>query len=257
MKRWGWAALVAVTCWVGCGEGGSLPTEDTREQPAKTNPDGTVDLPDIPATPEPEPGEGKPEPPPSLWPLTKGSTWTYRITDPKQGTFEKRVEVLGEQTVPETTMTATAVRSSQPFLNRTELSWQIDLNGVVVRLREEDHEANKLAQVMTWSPATVKALAREQPAGWSFESRITELTRYPSGTKESESKEKVYVWTVEAVNETVTTAAGTFPNAIRLKRTRADKESKDRTYWLVPGIGKVKEDGERLEELESYDVKKP
>jgi hypothetical protein len=254
MKRWGWAALVAVMCGVGCGEGGSLPT-DKQEQPATTNPDGTVDLPDIPVTPDPGGGETKPAP--SLWPLTKGSSWTYRITDPTHGTFEKRVEVLGEQSVPETSMTATAVRSTQPFLEREELSWQVDLNGVVVRLREEDHEAGTLARVMTWSPATVKALSREQPAAWTFESKITEMTRYPSGAKESETKEKVYVWTVEAVNETVTTSAGTFPNAIRLKRTRSDKESRDRTYWLVPGIGKVKEDGERLEELISYDVKKP
>jgi hypothetical protein len=39
-------------------------------------------------------------------------------------------------------------------------------------------------------------------------------------------------------------------------RTKQGKEAKDRTYWLVPGIGKVKEDGERLELLQSFDVKK-
>jgi hypothetical protein len=256
MKRWGWAALMAVMWGVGCGEGGSLPTDKQSQQPATTNPDGTVDLPDIPVTQNPN--EGKTETPPSLWPLTKGSTWRYRITDPKYGgTFEKQVEVLGTQTVPETTMTATAVRSTQPFLKLEELSWQVDLNGVVVRLREEDRESGTLARVMTWSPATVKGLAREQPVAWRFESKITEATRYLTGTKEDETKEKIYVWTVEAVNETVTTPAGTFTNAIRLKRTRSDKESKDRTYWLVPGIGKVKEDGERQEVLLSYDVKKP
>ena len=251
MRRWRWAALVAVTCWVGCGEGGSLPGKNETQQPATTtNPDGTVTLPDIPTEKgeEPKPVEFK-----SLWPLTRGTRWTYRITDPTRGTFEKQVEVMGEQTVPETSMKAIAVRSLQPHLE--ELSWQLELNGVVVRLREEDRKAGALARVTTWSPATVKAIAQEQRVGWTFTSDIRELTRLGDGT--TEDKDKTYVWRVEAVNETVTTPAGTFTNAIRLKRARGDKENQERTYWLVPGIGKVKEDGERLEELVSYDIKKP
>jgi hypothetical protein len=253
MRRWRWAALAAAVCWVGCGEGGSLPGgKDGTEQPATTNPDGTVTLPDIPAEKNPD-GETKAPEFTSLWPLTKGTRWTYRITDPTRGTFEKQVEVLGEQTVPETNMKAIAVRSTQPHLE--ELSWQLEMNGVVVRLREEDRKAGTLARVTTWSPATVKAIAREQSVGWTFTSDIRELTRLGDGT--TEDKDKTYVWHVEAVNETVTTPAGTFTNAIRLKRARGDKENQERTYWLVPGIGKVKEDGERLEVLVSHDIKKP
>jgi hypothetical protein len=253
MRRWRWAALAAAVCWVGCGEGGSLPGgKDGTEQPATTNPDGTVTLPDIPADKNPD-GETKAPEFTSLWPLTKGTRWTYRITDPTRGTFEKQVEVLGEQTVPDTSMKAIAVRSTQPHLE--ELSWQVELNGVVVRLREEDRKAGTLARVTTWSPATVKAISREQSVGWTFTSDIRELTRLGDGT--TEDKDKTYVWRVEAVNETVTTPAGTFTNAIRLKRARGDKENQERTYWLVPGIGKVKEDGERLEELVSHDIQKP
>jgi hypothetical protein len=237
MKRWSWATLMALVCLMACGEGGSLPT---------TNPDGSVGLPDIPTSPDPGAS-------PSLWPLTAGSKWTYRITDPVRGVFEKQVEVLGPQTVPETRMTATAVRSVQPHLE--ELSWQIDLDGVVVRLREEDRKAGVLARVTTWSPATVKSLARAQAVGWTFESRIHEVTREGDGTVEE--KDKTYVWRVAAENETVTTPAGTFSNALRLIRERSDKEGSERTYWLVPGVGKVKEDGERLEELVSLEVKHP
>ncbi|HEX8436639.1 hypothetical protein [Archangium sp.] len=254
MKGRKWAALVAVVCWVGCGEGGSLPDNDKAQQPATTtNPDGTVPLPDIPVSPGPDGNKPEPAARQSLWPLTRGTTWTYRISDPTRGTFEKRVEVLGEQTVPETAMKAISVRSTQPHLE--ELSWQIDMNGVVVRLREEDRKAGALARVTTWSPATVKGISAEQPQGWSYTSDIRELTRNGDGS--TEDKDKTYVWSVEAVNDTVTTPAGTFTNAIRLKRARGDKENQERTYWLVPGIGKVKETGERLEELVSYDVKKP
>jgi hypothetical protein len=251
MKRWGWAVLVAAGCWVGCGEGGSLPGQG--DKPVVTNPDGTVTLPDIPAGTGDEDGQTRALT--TLWPLTQGSTWTYRIQDPSKGTFDKRVEVMGEQVVPETTMKAIAVLSTQP--NKEEMSWQLELDGTVVRLREEDRKQGKVSQVTTWNPATVKAISKPQALGWSYTSDIRELTLADDGTLED--KDKSYVWRVVGVNETVTTPAGTFTNAIRLERKRGDKvkPDDDRTYWLVPGIGKVKEDGERLEELVSFDIKKP
>jgi hypothetical protein len=232
---------MAAAVWlVGCGGGGSLPVDDSRTDPI---------LPGDPVDPIPD----KPTEQQTLWPLTTGSTWTYRITEPGRGAFDKQVEVLGRQQVPDTNQTATAVRSIQPHLE--ELSWQVELqNGVVVRLREEDLKGGALARVTTWSPATVKSLARPQEPGWTYESTIREMTRLGDGT--SEEKDRTYRWRVISVNETVTVPAGTFTNAIKVQRDRPDKDGKERVYWLVVGIGKIKEDGERLEELVSYDVKK-
>jgi hypothetical protein len=240
MKRVILAALAAVVWLSGCGgSGGSLPTGDG---PTPSNPE----LPGTPVQPSPEA-------PVSLWPLTTGSQWTYKITDPTRGIFDKTVEVMGPQAVPETSNTAILVRSVQPHLE--EHSWQLELqNGTVVRLREEDLKAGAIIRVTTWSPATVKSLAQVQEQGWSYSSTIRELTREDSGLVVE--KEQTYVWRVLAVNETVTVPAGTFTNAIKVQRDRPDKTGKERTYWLVPGIGKVKEDGERLEELVSHDVKK-
>ncbi len=250
MRRGVWAAAAVAVMWlVGCSSGDSLPQPD--EQPgSNTNPDGTVPLPSNPVKP-PEPGNNPA--PQSLWPLTPGSSWTYRITDDMRGVFETRVEVLGSQAVPETSMTAVAVRSIQPHLE--ERSWQLPLQGgLVVRLREEDLKSGELARVTTWSPATVKALSLVQELNWSHSATTRELTRLGDGTVEE--KERTYVWRVLGMNETVTVPAGTFTNAIRIRRERADKEGSERTYWLVPGIGKVKEEGERLEELVSHDIKK-
>jgi hypothetical protein len=239
MKRAILAALAAVVWLGGCGgSGGSLPTGN---DPAPSD----QELPGDPVKPSPEAA-------PSLWPLTTGSTWTYRITDPTRGVFDKAVEVLGPQAVPDTSTTAILVRSVQPHLE--ERSWQLELqNGTVVRLREEDLKAGAIVRVTTWSPATVKSLAQVQEQGWSYSSTIRELTREDTGLVEE--KEQTYVWRVLAVNETVTVPAGTFTNAIKVQRDRPDKEGKVRTYWLVPGVGKVKEDGERLEELVSHTVK--
>ncbi len=255
MKRWSVIALVAVSCWVGCGEGGSLPGGNSQQP--MTNPDGTVPLPDVP-TGQPPNEQGDPDKPlpfTSLWPLTQGSSWRYRITDPAKGVFEKQVKVLGPQTVPQTSMTATAVLSTQP--NKEEMSWQVERNGVVVRLREEDRKDGAVTQSTTWSPATVKSLAAAQAKGWNYTSDIRELTVFADNS--TEDKDKTYIWTVVAVDETVTVPAGTFTNVLRLERRRGDKDKPgdNRTYWLAPGVGKVKEDGERLEELVSYEVKQP
>ncbi|HEX8702059.1 MAG TPA: hypothetical protein VF815_24730 [Myxococcaceae bacterium] len=245
MKRGVLAALAAAMWLAGCGGGGSLPT---GEEPG----DGTVPLPGAPVDPQ-TPGNGNTPAPQSLWPLTPGSKWTYRIEEDLRGVFEKTVQVLGPQKVPDTTMTAITVHSVQPHLE--ERSWQLQLeNGIVVRLREEDLKSGAIARVTTWSPATVKSMAVPQAQGWSYNSSIREVTRLDDGTVEE--KDKTYVWTVKSVNETVTVPAGTFTNAIRVERDQPDKEGKLRTYWLVPGIGKVKETGERLEELVSHDIKK-
>lgn len=239
MKRAVLAALAAVVWLGGCGGSGSLPTGDN---PTPLD----QELPDAPVKPSPEA-------PVSLWPLTTGSTWTYRITDPLKGIFDKTVEVLGPQPVPDTNTTAILVRSVQPHLE--EQSWQLELqNGTVVRLREEDLKAGAVVRVTTWNPATVKSLAQEQQQGWSYSSTIRELTREDTGLVDE--KERTYVWRVLAVNETVTVPAGTFTNAIKVQRARPDKAGSERTYWLVPGVGKVKEDGERLEELVSHTIKK-
>jgi len=245
MRRGVAAAAAAVVLWlVGCGGGGSLPPQPG--EPGAANPDGNVQLPG-------PPGNGNTPAPQSLWPLTPGSAWTYRITDDMRGVFDKRVEVIGPQAVPDTTLTAIAVHSTQPHLE--ERSWQVQLdNGLVVRLREEDLKSGAIARVTTWSPATVKSVALPQAQGWTHRSTIREVTRLGDGTLEE--KDRTYVWTVKAVNETVTVPAGTFTNAIRIERDQPDKEGKLRTYWLVPGIGKVKEEGERLEELVSHDIKK-
>jgi len=243
MRRSVVAALVAGAWLVGCGGAGGLPTDPN---------DPSGGLPGDPVNPDPG-GPGNPATSQSLWPLTTGSTWTYRITDPVRGTFDKTVEALGLETVPDTNQTATAMRSIQPHLE--ELSWQVELSdGTVVRLREEDRKAGTVARVTTWSPATVKSLSRPQALNWSTASTIREKTQLSDGTQEE--KERTYTWRVVAVNETVTVPAGTFTNAIKVLRDRPDKEGKERVYWLVPGIGKVKEDGERLEELSSYTIAK-
>lgn len=258
-RRWV-AALVAGMWLVGCG-GKSLPSG------ANDNTDGTTGLPGTPAD-SGTPGDGK-DPQaqaPTLWPLTQGSSWTYKVTDPALGNIDKTVVVEGPGTMPgmDPSMRVVLVHSTQ--LRQVsgaqevyeERSWQVELtNGLVVRLREDDSTNGVQTTTTRWTPtAIMKSLAREQQVGWTHTDTTTEVERV--GKEAETSKERTYKWQLVAV-ESVTVPAGTFPNALKLVRTKIGKDGQDkseRTYWLVPGVGKVKEDGERLEELQAYDVKK-
>lgn len=231
---WASAALALLAC-----EGGGLPVE--TQPPSQEEPS--------------PPDETKPQPTPpapqSYWPLTQGSRWRYRISDPLRGVFEKSVSVLGPMPIPEAQGSAIAVKSVQPYLE--ELSWQLDSRGLVARLREEDRKDGAIARVTTWVPSTLKSLSAAQAPGWSADVSAHELTRLPDGSVSSE-KDKVYSWRVVAVAVEVTVPAGTF-KAMKVTRERPDKADYLRTYWLAPGVGKVREEGERTEELLDYEVK--
>ncbi|RYZ33620.1 MAG: hypothetical protein EOO71_41510 [Myxococcaceae bacterium] len=268
MKFRKWAVVFAACgSLAACGGGGSLPTGNDPGAPT-TNPDGTVDLPGDAVQPDDSQtdGENKPQESTKLWPLTQGSTWTYRIDDPVSGVFNKTVTVLGPETVPGTQMTAVKVHSKQDRTATTgtvyeENSWQLELtNGLVVRLREEDITDGLRTRATTWSPAMMKSLAAT-PASvpWEHQDAVRELITYDAGG--TEGKDPTYVWKVLEKDVTVTTPAGTFTNAIKVQRDKLNKsgevkEEKQRRYWLVPGVGKVREEGERTEELVSFDVKK-
>ncbi|MFP2933613.1 hypothetical protein ACLESO_52445 [Pyxidicoccus sp. 3LG] len=265
-RRWV-AALAAGWVLVACGGGGSLPPgpDDNSNNPPLTDPILPGD-PVNPDDPPKDPDDENPAAPASLWPLTTGSTWVYDIEDDVHGNFKKYVTVLGPREVPDTQgkMTGVLVHSRQ---DRTlsgvyeEYSWQLELtNGLVVRLREEDHKDSQKIRTTTWSPATVKSLARAPGSlPWSYQSAVRELVVMGDGS--TDDKDPTYNWRVVETGLTMTTKAGTFTDVIKVQRDKLNdagevKEDKVRTYWLAPGVGKIREEGERTEELSSYDVKK-
>ncbi|MFP2909336.1 hypothetical protein ACLESD_30700 [Pyxidicoccus sp. 3LFB2] len=264
MKRSWVAAFAAGWVLVACGGGGgSLPPGTGEEPPPIGNPDGSINLPGEVENP----GDKPPTAAPTLWPMTTGSTWVYDIKDPVHGEFKKTVTVLGPREVPETQgkMTAVLMHSRQ---DRTqsgvvyeEYSWQLELtNGLVVRLREEDHKDGDRVRSTVWSPATVKSLSRTpETLPWAYRSDVQEQTVLGDGTKED--ADPTYNWRVVEKGLTLQTKAGTFTDVIKVQRDKLNdagevKADKVRIYWLAPGVGKIREEGERIEELSSYDVKK-
>ncbi len=193
-------------------------------------------------------GGGTLQGPPVLAPLGTGARWTYRVTDPVTGVFQKQVEVLGPETVPQTTTTAILVRDVEP--TNEERAWLEVKDGFLVRQREEDWKTGLLVRATSWSPPAPKTLAVVAEAGYSTQLTVTEHEWHPDGSVTT--KDQIYAFTVIATGVAVTAPAGTF-TCVEVERRRVDKPTDPkRTYWLAPGVGKVREEGERIEELVEY-----
>lgn len=192
------------------------------------------------------------DPPPAsgdLWPLGAGASWTYRVNDPLRGVFDKVVRVEGASTVPGAATAASAilVRDTEPLLE--ELSWQVREGGLVFRAREEDRRDGAVVRSTTWTPAELKSVASVPAAGWVHDATVHQTITHADGTVTE--KDERFVWRVVAASERVTVPAGTF-DCVRIARVNPDKAGSERTYWLAAGVGKVREEGERVEELVSY-----
>lgn len=184
----------------------------------------------------------------NLAPLATGARWTYRITDPlRDAPFEKTVDVVGPQQVPGSTQSAILVVDTEP--TQEERGWLVEKDGFVLRAREEDRQAGLLVRTTTWSPAAPKTLSASAPVGSVYEATVLEHEEHADGT--FTEKNQTYRFTVVAKDVQVTVPAGTF-TCLKVSRVRLDKAGTDRTYWLAPDVGKVREEGERTEELVAY-----
>lgn len=230
MKRW-WTGLVAVALLGACGP----PIE--RDPP--------------PEPPECAPGEC--DPPAgnnSLWPMTVGSTWSYEIEDPLQGKWTKTVRVDSKGVIPGTQREGVLFVSEQPHL--VERSWQLEEDGLAKRVVEEDLDAaGAMKRQTSWAPLTIKALVAPQAVGWESRVQVIETIREANG--EVDEKDKVFIWRVVETDVPIT-VAGQDHKAIKVLREREDKDGHQRIYWFVPGIGKVREEGERTEILKAFEI---
>lgn len=191
-----------------------------------------------------------------IYPLTVGSTWTYRITDSDGVLGEKTVTATGEELVggdgPHAADTAVKLVSDRG--KELTYSWVHGNGERVVRFREQvlDAATGAVKTETVYDPerliADVSSERRSAGASWLevFGERATDLED-GTPTASSETRES---WQVLSAAEEVTVPAGTFI-AIVLQKSSA---AKAKQYWFVPGIGKVKESGGQLEELASYAI---
>ncbi|MEY4510042.1 MAG: hypothetical protein RLZZ450_2164 [Pseudomonadota bacterium] len=189
-----------------------------------------------------------------LLPFKQGNTWTYKVTG--DGEVSQKVTTVGAAekvggTGPHAAETAFKVVTKKGANDQT-LSWQALDGDRVVRFREQAfHESTgELEEEEHWDPAKLhidgSAAHIAKDASWLESYQETKL---PVGEASSTETARDR-WTVDAVDQVITVPAGTFKAIVFIKAGGSTLK----TYWYVPGVGKVKETGGQTEELVSYKV---
>lgn len=191
-----------------------------------------------------------------LLPWAVGNAWTYRVTEDgmvstKVTTITERQQVGGDG--PNSDLEAYKVVTSKKNGTDHTDSWQAPDGNRVLRYREQSFSASTgdLELEEYWEPYKLHV-------DWSPEHLVDgaswleeyEETKLPVGDTPGHSSRRDR-WTVTNLAGSVTVPAGTFDNAVVFTKTGADKL---KTYWYVPGVGKVKETGSQTEELMEYEL---
>jgi hypothetical protein len=190
-----------------------------------------------------------------IFPLDTGNTWTYRVTH-REGTSTKINTVGPRETVGGTgrhaTREAFRVETTRDGVLQT-VSFRDEEGSAVVRYRELSIDPNgEVVSEKHWDPhkVHVDGASDRREVGVRWTERYDE-TQIEGDSESTETVEDL--WTVDAVAARVTVPAGTF-DALIFQRSDGTTV---KTYWYVPGIGKVKETGGQTEELAAFDIGTP
>jgi hypothetical protein len=186
-----------------------------------------------------------------LLPLKKGNTWTYTVT--KEGKASTKVlTVEDEEEIDDGPASGTvAFRLTTTKDDKPEsVAWQAVEGKRVLRYREQEisGKTGEVKSEQSWDPGRLQidGSAEHTVVGASWVEKYAETKLEDD---QEETSDESDTWSVDAVDEVVTVKAGTF-KALVLRRKGG---SKAKTLWFVKGVGKVKEDGDELEELVSYE----
>jgi hypothetical protein len=158
--------------------------------------------------------------------------------------------ILRYQTVGDRKTGVTGYRIRTEKADGHVVSWQEDRCTSIVRHREQSFDAGSvLLSDQFYVPGKLRV--DETPAhvavGATWTTEYTEVEVDPVNGTSTVSKQEA--WTVEAVDEAVTVPAGTF-TCLKVRKTTSGQA--DKRFWFARGIGKIKEEGEQIEQLTSY-----
>ena len=209
-------------------------------------------------------------------PLSVGNRWTYQVTD-LDGTVSVKIQGVTAQepvggTGPLADMVAFKLVTGDKFNDKSgDVSYQGLVDSRVVRFRElsVDKGTGAVKKEEYFDPPKLRIDETPEHTGpgtsWP-ESYADFLVDTPKATSSdggmvdtdgglvTTSAHVIDVWKVTSASESVTVPAGTF-DALVVQRL-GNSGSKDKTFWFVRGVGKIKEAGtaDQTEELTSYSI---
>lgn len=185
-------------------------------------------------------------------PWTVGSTWNYKLTDPKNGgapKLDQPTTILRIEDVGGVHAGTQALVVHHAQYSGSKDVWEAVDGDLDVRYQSKFYDANgTMIGIDVDTPYRLKldesAAHTTTGAAWS-----TTFTETSSGGSPAQKTEN---WQVVASSESLTVIAGTF-DCLHVRRTSSGGTVQD--YWYARGIGKVKETGGgQDEELMSYTV---
>jgi len=190
-----------------------------------------------------------------LLPLAIGASWTFRVTPPAGPVEIKASTVEALEDVGATKAGVIAYRVRTEKTDGATVSWQEDTCTSIVRHREQSFDLGELLESdQVYVPAKLRV--DETPAHLAQDATwldtYTEVEEDPI-TGDVTTTSKSERWTVEDAAAEVTVPAGTF-TAVLLQRMGEGVGQAAKRYWFVAGVGKVKEEGDQLEELTEYSL---
>lgn len=194
-----------------------------------------------------------------LFPLQEGNSWTYKVTTPDEITMKTQVvqaqEPVGGTGPHAATMAFKLVTLKKSGQDETH-SWQLNVGTRVVRYRELSFSAaGGLVELDEhWDPPKLRVdESAERVVGNATWLEMYRETKTPTGAT-STTAEQRDSWKVVGV-QSITVPAKTFDGALVVQKVSATTGN-IKTYWFVPGVGKVKETGSdsQTEELASWQL---
>jgi len=196
-----------------------------------------------------------PKPVGPLLPWNVGNSWTYRVTDSgdvslKVTTIKELEAVAGSG--PNADKMANKVVTTKKDATDQTISWQLMVGDKIVRYREQafSRTSGALEEEEHWAPYKlhIDGSAEHLVKGATWLESYQE-TKLPVNGQPATAEARD-VWSIQSEDEEVVVPAGTF-RAVVIRKAGG---STSKTYWYVPGVGKVKETGGQIEELVTYQL---
>jgi len=190
----------------------------------------------------------------ALLPWKVGNKWTYTVTEAGQVTQKvttiEPLELVGG-TGPNAAKMANKVVTKKGVMDQT-ISWQALVEDKVIRYREQSYSATTgmLELEEYWDPyklhidGTAPHMVKGPP--WFEEYKETKIA---IGSQPLTAM-TMDAWQVVSECETIQVLDNSW-NALRVIKTGGGGT---KTYWYVPGVGKVKETGAQTEELVKFEA---
>lgn len=185
-------------------------------------------------------------------PWTVGSSWSYKLTDPKSpGTpkLDQPTMILRMEDVGGVHAGTQALVVHHTQYTGSKDVWEANVGDVDVRYKTVFYDAaNAVTSTDVDAPYRLKLdeSAAHTMTGAQWTTMFTETSNGGAPAMKTE------MWNVVSASETITVIAGTF-DCLHVHRTSSSGTLQD--YWYARAVGKVKETGgAQDEELMSYNI---